>query len=210
MINRKYSINKWSSATTLKNEVKPKNLTSRNTKIIKMKNFKLTLLSLSIVALIFSSCSHRVLDFTLISTKNVDLSNGASFERGKQRVEGEDLVHWIIFIPTGTVSIKEAVDRAIETTPGCVALVDGVIYTKFWWIPYIYGQQSATIEGTPLIDPNLAFNSNDVPTYGKIELDKNGKVKSVEEISSTEYLAYKGKIVKDSKETKFKSSLEIE
>ena len=175
-----------------------------------MKNFKLTLLSLSIVALIFSSCSHRVLDFTLISTKNVDLSNGASFERGKQRVEGEDLVHWIIFIPTGTVSIKEAVDRAIETTPGCVALVDGVIYTKFWWIPYIYGQQSATIEGTPLIDPNLAFNSNDVPTYGKIELDKNGKVKSVEEISSTEYLAYKGKIVKDSKETKFKSSLEIE
>ena len=36
------------------------------------------------------------------------------------------MVHWIIFIPTGTVNIKEALDKAIESTPG-VALLDGVI-----------------------------------------------------------------------------------
>ena len=174
-----------------------------------MKNLKFTFLLLTIVALTFSSCSHRALDFTLISSKNVDLSKGATFERGKSRVEGKDMVHWIIFIPTGTVSIKEALDKAIESTPGCVALLDGVIYTKFWWIPYIYGQQSATIEGTPLIDPSLAYNSDEIPTYGKIELDKNGEIKSVEDISSTEYLALKDKIVKDSKGTKFNSSLTI-
>ena len=174
-----------------------------------MKKLKFTLLSLTIVALTFSSCSHRVLDFTLISSKNVDLSKGASFERGKSRVEGEDMVHWIICIPTGTVSIKEALDKAIESTPGCVALLDGVIYTKFWWIPYIYGQQRATIEGTPLIDPSLVYNSDEVPTYGMIELDKNGEVKSVENISSTEYLALKDKIVKNSIETEFNSSLTI-
>ena len=119
------------------------------------------------------------------------------------------MVHWIIFIPTGTVNIKEALDKAIESTPGCVALLDGVIYSKFWWIPYIYGQQSATIEGTPLIDPSLTYNTEDIPNYGKIELDKNGKIKSVEDISSTEYLALKNKIIKDSKETKFNSSLTI-
>ena len=200
-------MNKWSSATTKKNEVTPKNHTSRKIKYVKMKNLKFTLLSLSIVALIFSSCSHRVLDFTLISSKNVDLSKGATFEKGKSRVEGEDLVHWIIIVPTGTVSIKEALDRAIESTPGCVALLDGVIYTKFWWIPYIYGQQSASIEGTPLIDPSLAYNSSEIPTYGKIELDKNGEIKSVENISSTEYLALKDKTIK---ETKFRNSLEIQ
>ena len=174
-----------------------------------MRKLKFTLLSLIITALTLSSCSHRVLDFTLISSKNVDLSKGATFERGKNRVEGKDMVHWIIFIPTGTVSIKEALDKAIESTPGCVALLDGVIYSKFWWIPYIYGQQSATIEGTPLIDPSLTYNTEDIPNYGKIELDKNGKIKSVEEISSTEYLALKNKIIKDSKETKFNSSLTI-
>jgi len=175
-----------------------------------MKNLKFSLMALTMVAFILSSCSHRVLDFTLISSKNVDLSKGASFVRGKSRIEGKDMAHWIICFPTGTVNIKEALDRAIESTPGCVALLDGVIYTKFWWIPYIYGQQSATIEGTPLIDPSLAFNSEEIPTYGKIELNKNGEIKSVEKISSTEYLALKDKIVKDSKETKSKSFLEIQ
>jgi len=175
-----------------------------------MKNSKLTLIMLSIVAIILSSCSHRVLDFTLISTKNIDLSNASSFVRGHQRVEGEDMVHWIIIIPTGSVNIKEAIDRAIESTPGCVALVDGVIYTKFWWIPYIYGQQSATIEGTPLIDKSLANNLNDIPEYGKIEIDKNGKIKSVENISSPEYYALKDKTVKNSKEKRFKNSSELE
>jgi hypothetical protein len=175
-----------------------------------MKKFKLKLMILSMTAIIFSSCSHRVLDFTLISSKNVDLSKGASFVRGKNRVEGKDKVHWIIIIPTGTVNIKEAIDRAIESTPGCVALLDGVIYTKFWWIPYIYGQQSATIEGTPLIDPSLAYNPTEIPTYGKIELNKKGEIKSVENILSTEYYALKDKIVKDSKETRFKNSIETE
>lgn len=165
---------------------------------------------LSMTAILFSSCSHRVLDFTLISSKNVDLSKAASFLRGKNRVEGKDKVHWIIIIPTGTVNIKEAIDRAIESTPGCVALLDGVIYTKFWWIPYIYGQQSATIEGTPLIDPSLAYNPTEIPTYGKIELNKKGEIKSVENILSTEYYALKDKIVKDSKETRFKNSTETE
>jgi len=63
MINRKYSINKWSSATTLKNEVNPKNLTSRNTKIIKMKNFKF-------IAFIFIYYPKRVRLFYKLYFKN--------------------------------------------------------------------------------------------------------------------------------------------
>lgn len=175
-----------------------------------MKKNKLTLVILTMTALMISSCSHRVLDFTLISSKNVDLSKGATFVRGKDRVEGKDRVHWIIIIPTGTVNIKEALDKAIESTPGCVALLDGVIYTKFWWIPFIYGQQSATVEGTPLIDPSLTFNSTEIPTFGKIELNKKGEIKSVESISNADYYALKDKIVKESKVTRFKNSTEME
>lgn len=174
-----------------------------------MKNLKFSLIVLSITAFIFSSCSHRVLDFTLISSKNVDLTKGASFVRGKNRVEGTDMIHWVIIIPTGSVNIKEAVDRAIESTPGCIALLDGVIYSKFWYIPYIYGQQSATIEGLPLIDPSLATNSEETPAYGKIELDKNGEIKKVESLTSGEYYALKGKIVKESQEIRFENSEQI-
>jgi hypothetical protein len=174
-----------------------------------MKIFKHSFFVLGLSALILSSCSHRVLDFTLISTKNVDLSKGVSFERGKHRVKGMDMVHIVIVIPTGSVSIKEAVDRAIETTPGCVALLDGVINTKSFYIPYIYGQSSATVEGTPLIDPGLAMNIKEIPEYIKINLDKNGKIKKVDNLTSDEYLALKEEIVKKSKEVKFVNSEEI-
>lgn len=174
-----------------------------------MKNSKLTLIALSIVAITFSSCSYRVLDFTLISTKNVDLSNAASFERGNQRVEGIDMVHTIIIIPLGRPNMKEAVDRAIETTPGCVALVDGVVHSNYWWA-ILYGQTSYLVEGTPLIDNTLAINSSDIPKYRRITLDKNGKTEKIESISSSEYFARKGKIVKNSKERRFENSHELE
>ena len=89
---------------------------------------------LSFTALMFNSCTQRILDFTLVSSKNIDMSKAASFVKGNTRVKGVDMVHIIIFIPTGAINIKEAVDKAIESTPGCVALLDGVIYTKFFFM----------------------------------------------------------------------------
>ena len=173
-----------------------------------MKNFKISFILLVLATFIFSSCSQRIFDFTMVSTKNVDLSKASTFERSKIRANGEDGVYWLITIPLGFPNLKEAIDRAIESTPGAVALVDGVVYSKSWWA-ILTGYSSYVVEGTPLIDPSLEFNSEDIPTYGKIELDKNGKVKSVENISSTEYLAIKDRLIKGSKETKFKNSLEL-
>ncbi len=171
-----------------------------------MKTSKLNLIILGIATIIFNSCSYRMLDFTLVSTKNVDLSKASSFERGKQRVEGEDMVHIVIYVPIGRPNLKEAVDRAIESTPGCIALVDGVIYSKFWWVPLLYGQSSFLVEGTPLIDPTLASN---IPKYGKISIDKQGKFKNIETISEEEYFAIKDGILKNSRIKRFNSSQEL-
>jgi hypothetical protein len=113
------------------------------------------LIVLAACLLALSGCTHRYIDFTAISSKNIDLSRGAEFVRGDARVTGTDKAHIIIFIPTGQPNAKEALDRAIESTPGAVALVDGVVSNSFWWIPYIYGQSSVVVEGTPLIDPRL-------------------------------------------------------
>jgi hypothetical protein len=162
-----------------------------------------------VMLLILNSCTNRILDFTLISSKNVDLSRGASFVRGNNRIEGQDKVHWIICFPTKQLDIKEAIDKAIESTPGCVALLDGVIYTNFWWIPYIYGQQTATIEGTPLIDTSLTLNSIEIPTYGQINLDKNGEIENVMCITATEYFMAREKIVKEARTVEFTNSKEI-
>ena len=174
-----------------------------------MKKLITNTLLLGIITLLFSGCTYRVLDFTVVSSKNVDFSKADTFERGNTRVEGQDRIHWIVIIPTGQVNIKEAIDRAIESTPGCVALLDGVIYSKYWYLPFVYGQQTVTIEGTPLIDPSFVFNSEEIPSFGKLELDKNGEIKRAEYVTPTEYFVLKNKIAKESREIHFKNSVEL-
>lgn len=152
-----------------------------------------------IVTVIFISfgCTHRILDFTIVSTKNIDLSKAATFKRGTTRMTGEDVAHIIIFIPTGAANIKEAADKAIEKVPGCIGLVDGVIYTKFFYIPYIYGKSSAIVEGTPLIDPSLAMNKENLfPDYSIMKLDKQGNIAEFRMVSEKEYNSLKSDIRK--------------
>lgn len=174
-----------------------------------MRKIKHCIIPIGLVIFLFSSCTQRILDFTLISSKNVDMTRSADFIRGKSRVLGRDMVHIVIFIPSGTVSIKEALDKAIESIPGCVALLDGVIYSKFWWIPYLYGESAVIVKGLPLIDPNLVMNSEEAPSYSQIELDKSGAVKSIESLSFDQYLVLKEKLVKETEEITFENSIDI-
>lgn len=104
--------------------------------------------------ILFSGCSPRLIDFTIISTKNVDLAKSDKFKRGSTRIEGKDIIHSVLFIPFGVSNLKEAVDRAIEKIPGAVALVDGVVYVRNWYA-FIYGQSGYIVEGTPLIDTSM-------------------------------------------------------
>jgi hypothetical protein len=99
-----------------------------------------------------TGCVQRLTDFTVISSKNVDLSRGADFVRGDQRVEGEDTKIAIIF-PLGIPSAKEAMDKAIQTVPGCVALVDGVLEHEYFYL--YFGYFKYRVKGTCLIDPKL-------------------------------------------------------
>lgn len=107
---------------------------------------------LCIIAISVVGCTRRITDFTIISTKNMDLSQTSGFTRGSERVTGEDKASIIVIIPTGEPDLKEAIDRAIESTPGAVGLVDGVVRYKWFYIPYIYGETTYEVEGTPLID----------------------------------------------------------
>lgn len=146
--------------------------------------------------LLLSGCVTRLVDFTVISTKNIEWSRAGEYQRAKERAEGEDLVHWIIIIPTGVPNMEEAIDRAIESVPGAVALVDGVLMTKFWWIPYVYGQQSYIVEGTPLIDPQLASaweGSEHLVTY----IETNGELRKTVSMSSGEYYELRESLIPD-------------
>ena len=102
--------------------------------------------------LLFPSCTTRLTDFTVISTKSIDLNQSGKYKKSSQRVTGEDKKSIVVVIPTGTPSAKEAVDQAIESVPNGVALVDGVLTHKWFYIPYIYGESSYIAEGTVLVE----------------------------------------------------------
>lgn len=162
-----------------------------------MKNL-IILVTLSIT---LASCTQNLMNFTIVSTKNIDLEQLSSLERTSEKTIGEHKAAIIIIIPTKTIRIDQAITNTIDGIPGCVALLDGVVHSHFWYIPYIYGETKYVVEATPLIDPSLVETSKVFPTYGKVYLDKKGKFKSMESISEEEYGREKSKIMRKGKMT---------
>ena len=103
---------------------------------------------------ILSGCTVRLVDFTVISTKNVKVPSVAK----GARVTGEDCIP-VVVIPLGIANMKEAIDRAIESAgPQFDALVDGVVYQEAF--AFLVGQICFKVEGTP-INTKAAISLND-------------------------------------------------
>ena len=135
-------------------------------------------------SIVFTSCVTRLGSFSVISTKNIDWSRAAEYKRDNRRVDGEDSLHIIIFIPTRmSVTLEEAVDKALEKVPGAVALVDAVLRSQSFYIPYVYGKNAFIVEGNVLIDPKLVANddSNEIIYYqGYYDKNKEFKLSKIE------------------------------
>ena len=104
-------------------------------------------LAIIMLTILASGCSRRMMDYTIISSKNMQLQIPS--DAVGERVEGKDEV-WVVIIPFGVPNIKEAVDRAIESAgPGYDALIDGVLYqtTHYYVLASKIGYR---IEGTPI------------------------------------------------------------
>jgi hypothetical protein len=91
-----------------------------------------------IVAVAFTSCNQRLIDFTVISSKNVTLR--LPDDAKGPRAEGKDMKF------CGQPMLKAAVDKAIENAgPGYDALIDGVVFQR----SEIF-RQGWVVQGTPI------------------------------------------------------------
>ena len=100
--------------------------------------------------LIAGGCSQRLGSFTVLSTKNVDLSNfSTQTAKGLDRVRGEDCAHIICIFPTKVPSFEEAIDVALEEN-NAYMLSDAVVKFDSFYVPYIYGQSKYVAEGIPV------------------------------------------------------------
>ncbi|GMO50538.1 MAG: hypothetical protein Ta2G_08140 [Termitinemataceae bacterium] len=165
-----------------------------------MKNYKnglfgkLGLMLVVLFALMTVGCATRLGAFTVISTKNIDWSRAGEFKRHNKKVEGKDMYHIIIFIPTKfNVTIEDAVDNALGKVPGAIALVDAVLRVKSFYIYLLYGQGGYYIEGTALIDPRLAAADNKDESSYLVFYTEDGKDFKKKEVSQDEYLSYVAK-----------------
>jgi len=110
------------------------------------KSHRILLLVLLIVLFLGSGCSTRVADLTLVSTKNIDLSNTTIDLKKGKRTKGEDCVFVFLF-PFGLPNLEEAIDDALEKAHGNV-MVDQVSYYKNK--SFLIGQSCIEVEGTVL------------------------------------------------------------
>jgi len=100
-----------------------------------MKNLKV-LVGLLVFAFVFQGCTQRIGDFTLISTKNVEI--GGKYKMVK-RAEGEDKT-FMFFFPFGMPNLKTAVDRCIENGAGDLLTNSVINFTNPILIgPFGYG-----------------------------------------------------------------------
>ncbi len=99
---------------------------------------KIVLAAAAIAVVSLSSCNQRLIDFTVISSKNVTLR--LPDDAKGPRSSGKDMKF------CGRPELKAAVDKAIENAgPGYDALIDGVVYQRSevfraGWV----------VEGTPI------------------------------------------------------------
>jgi len=93
-----------------------------------------------------SSCSLRLADLTVVTTKNVNLDKVDldSLPQTKN-ITGRDSKFIFLFIPFGTPQLKEAIDDALAKGNGDI-LVDAVVYNKSWW--FLIGEDSIEVKGT--------------------------------------------------------------
>lgn len=108
-----------------------------------------------LVAALFG-CTHTVTEFSILSTRKVEPGSLATFRRTLNPVEAEDTIHIVFVIPVELRGhdMNVAINKAIDSVPGGVALVDGKIEESKFQIPFIYGVWGYHVEGKVLVDPN--------------------------------------------------------
>jgi len=83
-----------------------------------------------------TGCTVRVADLTLVSTKNIDLSNAHLDARRGVRVTGSDCVFWILgLIPLGVPNLETAIDDALVKGGGNVMVDQVTSQAPTTWLP---------------------------------------------------------------------------
>lgn len=149
-----------------------------------MKKIVLSAIVLACCGMSMNSCSTRIGDFTMVTTKN--------YERQMQykmvgRMEGKDMVGQIIGIPLGAPDLKNAVDDAIHAGSGTY-LANAVISSS-WWTAIVYGEMGYKVVGDVYAPVDKSDLQN--PAIEKFELIDGSEGIAMRSLSTGETIEVK-------------------
>ena len=112
------------------------------------------LLLVSLAAIGCGCTSTRVLDATVMSTKNIDIKKSLHRVDEGVRATGSDTVSmYVLALQAHQLpSMKEAMDRAIEQYPGCVGLSNVAVNYEEKLFPFVFHERVYTVEGNPIYE----------------------------------------------------------
>lgn len=111
--------------------------------------------------LLIPCCTMRQGDFTLLSTKNVEISR-VDLKRVDfvKNIEGIDGRWWILFIPLGNEpTLEEACDRCLERGNSGDFMTSAVVYHTSWSL-LLFGYEAWTIKGD--VGNSISHGSADI------------------------------------------------
>jgi len=111
-------------------------------------------LPLLMATTLLCSCATRIGDFTVASTKNINMKD-RKYTIDNSRITGEDVKPTIIVFKTGQPNMKEAMDQAIEKIDNAVGLSNVTVKHGQWYIPFIGGAEWYEVEGNPIIEKTV-------------------------------------------------------
>jgi hypothetical protein len=101
---------------------------------------------LFILCFYLCGCSTHLTDISMISNKNISLSElNIDHLKKTKNVEGEDKVFIFLIIPFGRPTLQEAVNQALDKGKGDL-MIDASVYSTGWW--FIIGEAGVKIKGT--------------------------------------------------------------
>lgn len=114
---------------------------------------------LSLTMLVSCSTTKEELGrFSVVSSKNIDLSQLGSMKRSSEKIATTELNKKVFFVSkklSDSYVLENALDSALENIPGAVALVDAKLsyITKKRF--FFFKKNGYVFEGTALVDQNL-------------------------------------------------------
>jgi hypothetical protein len=154
-------------------------------------------LGILVMVLVFGmtvlGCATRILDLTIASTQNLDLSRVGEFQRTAREVKGTStkLTRILIFdVNFGEIDMKQAIDGSLKKIPGAVAIVNFRLDKRSLNF-LLFSLEQFVVTGNALVDPKvISFGNNEELLPELVTFDETGEIIERVQITQDEYNQY--------------------